>query len=69
MAKEFGMTFFETSAKTGMNVDEAFMHIGQEIKNKAPSTGGQPANRPQGSIKVTSNSKDSSKKKGGCCKK
>ena len=27
LAKEFGMGFFETSARSGLNVNEAFFHI------------------------------------------
>jgi len=34
LAKEFGMDFFETSARTGMNVQETFISITKKIKDK-----------------------------------
>ena len=34
LAKEFGMAFFETSARTGHNVNETFFHISKAIKDK-----------------------------------
>ena len=34
LAKEFGMAFFETSARTGQNVNETFFHIATLIKDK-----------------------------------
>lgn len=33
MAKEYGMSFYETSARTGANVHEAFYQIGKSIKD------------------------------------
>jgi Ras family len=34
LAKEFGMAFFETSARSGHNVNETFFHISKSIKDK-----------------------------------
>ena len=37
LAKEFGMAFFETSARSGENVQEAFFHITKAIKDRLMS--------------------------------
>ena len=37
LAKEFGMDFFETSARTGQNVQETFITITKKIKDKLAS--------------------------------
>lgn len=34
LAKELGLTFFETSAKNNINIDSTFRYIAEEIKNK-----------------------------------
>ena len=60
LAEEFNMKFYETSAKTGQNVEEAFRYLTGEIlkiyKNKEGHAGG-----------VTLNGKDD-KEHHGCCK-
>lgn len=39
LADEFGMKFFETSAKMGINVERAFLDVAQDVKRGMP--GGQ----------------------------
>ena len=34
LAEELAMEFYEVSAKTGENINEAFIHISRDIKNK-----------------------------------
>merc|ERR1711934_762548 len=46
LAKEFGIKFFETSAKNNTNVEEAFNAIAKAIKNKKPAS--EPAPGPSG---------------------
>ena len=59
LAEEYNMKFYETSAKTGQNVEEAFTYLTREIlkiyKNKEGHTGG-----------VTLNGNDA-KEPQGCC--
>uniref|UniRef100_A0A672PLC7 Ras-related protein Rab-37-like n=2 Tax=Sinocyclocheilus TaxID=75365 RepID=A0A672PLC7_SINGR len=35
LAREYGVIFLETSAKTGLNVDEAFMTVGKELVRRS----------------------------------
>ena len=69
LAREFKMTFFETSAMTDINVDEAFMTIAKQVKNRLENfdpTVPLPGVTGAGTAKV--NSKNlKTKKKGGCC--
>lgn len=46
LAKLFGCTFIETSAKQRINVDEAFYHVVRDIRrfNKEQQGGGGPGN-------------------------
>ncbi len=65
LADEYKMAFFETSAKTGVNVKEVFYYAAREIKARTgPTLGGTP-----GAVKVTNamlQKKDYGKKKR-CC--
>jgi GTPase SAR1 family protein len=67
-AKEFadslGIPFLETSAKNATNVEQAFMTMAAEIKNRlqtvpSTTTGGQPA--------LNINKPPTTKSSGGCC--
>nr|XP_008541542.1 PREDICTED: ras-related protein Rab-26 [Equus przewalskii] len=42
LAKEYGLPFMETSAKTGLNVDLAFMAIAKELKQRSMKAPGEP---------------------------
>merc|ERR1711865_1269215 len=49
LAKEYGIEFFETSAKTNVKVEEAFTAIARAIKNRKPPT---PNPQPSTSVNV-----------------
>ncbi|CAI9762043.1 unnamed protein product [Fraxinus pennsylvanica] len=42
LADEYGIKFFETSAKTNMNVEEVFFSIGRDIKQRLSMTDSKP---------------------------
>lgn len=65
LADEYGLEFFETSAKTGLNISELFQHIAHNIikdKKKTTTTGGGR----EGTLTISKKDKDK-KDKGGCC--
>ncbi|RUS17568.1 24 kDa ras-like protein [Endogone sp. FLAS-F59071] len=68
LAKAFGCTFIETSAKQRINVDEAFYNVVREIRrfNKDQETRGRPttgnASYPKQQFDV-----DDSQRSSGCC--
>uniref|UniRef100_A0A669E150 small monomeric GTPase n=1 Tax=Oreochromis niloticus TaxID=8128 RepID=A0A669E150_ORENI len=60
LAKEYGVPFMETSAKTGVNVDLAFHAIGKELKHRATQQPNEPKFQIHDYI-------ESQKHKTGCC--
>ena len=64
MAKEYSIHFFETSAKSDINVEKAFITIATDVKNRLIADGG--AGGPSGGQKLT-NAAATAPKKGGCC--
>ncbi|XP_069510971.1 ras-related protein Rab-37 isoform X5 [Ambystoma mexicanum] len=60
LAKEYGVPFMETSAKTGVNVDLAFLAVAKELKQRAGRHPNQPAFQIHEYI-------EAQKKKNSCC--
>ncbi|KAH1182668.1 hypothetical protein KIL84_004160 [Mauremys mutica] len=58
--QEYGVPFMETSAKTGMNVELAFLAIAKELKQRAVQQPDEPRFQIQDYI-------ESQKKKSSCC--
>ena len=71
LARNFGCKFIETSAKSRINVDNAFYDIVREIRryNKEMSSySGAPGSNGQGSNGMKQlDHDDQGEKKGGCC--
>lgn len=60
LAKEYGVPFMETSAKTGLNVDVAFLAVAKELKQRAGRYPDQPTFQIHEYI-------EAQKKKSSCC--
>nr|XP_032832006.1 ras-related protein Rab-37-like isoform X2 [Petromyzon marinus]XP_032832007.1 ras-related protein Rab-37-like isoform X2 [Petromyzon marinus]XP_032832008.1 ras-related protein Rab-37-like isoform X2 [Petromyzon marinus] len=60
LAKEYGVPFMETSAKTGTNVELAFMAIARELKHRAIKL-------PNDKFRIQDYINSEKKKKSGCC--
>lgn len=70
LADEYNIKFFETSAKSNINVVEAFTVIASDIKRRLMdnpnSAGGAAQNKPQ-NLQLKANAGKDDKKEGGCC--
>lgn len=66
LADEYGLEFFETSAKTGLNISELFQHIAHSIikdkKKSGTTTGGR-----EGTVTIKKKDEESKSDKKGCC--
>mmetsp|Transcript_1640 Transcript_1640/g.2274 ORF Transcript_1640/g.2274 Transcript_1640/m.2274 type:complete len:153 (+) Transcript_1640:140-598(+) len=65
LAKEYGIKFFETSAKQNLNVDAAFTTITKDVKDRLVSVG-LPNNVPGGKVQIGKANTEAPKKKS-CC--
>ena len=66
LAKSFGIKFFETSAKTGTSVDDAFVTIASDVQKRLAAGGGGVGNENTLALDVTEKKKQGAG--GGCCK-
>ena len=65
LAKEYGMKFFDASAKNNLNVKETFYYLAKEVKDKTTPNAVQNANNGV-KLDTTSATKDGGMK-GNCC--
>jgi len=65
LATEFGMEFWEDSAKNNVNVEESFLSIAKSVKDRLVADGGA---GPTGGKGVRLNAQKGSGSKSGCCK-
>ena len=63
-ADQLGIPFLETSAKNATNVEQAFMTMAAEIKNRVGPPA--PSGQGQGQVKIESTPVQANKG-GGCC--
>ncbi|CBJ32986.1 Rab8A, RAB family GTPase [Ectocarpus siliculosus] len=64
LAAEYGIQFFETSAKNDINVEKGFITIAREVKDRLMADGPNPGSRAAGNVNLNA---QASKKKTGCC--
>lgn len=64
LAAEYGIQFFETSAKNDINVEKGFITIAREVKDRLMADGPNPGSRATGNVNLNT---QPSKKKTGCC--
>ncbi len=75
MANEFGVKYFEASAKQYINIDEMFTSIVTDVKNRVIAEGGQSSGSSSSkenrdTIKLsapTTENNQTKTNKGGCC--
>lgn len=67
LANEFGIKFFETSAKSNINVEEVFQSISKDIMQRLASTQDQPSASGANTIRVGNTPAGGGTKKAACC--
>ena len=65
LAREYSINFFETSAKSNINVTEAFMSIAQDIKTRLMDDPAANASANDGNVSLNNSSGAGGKKQ--CC--
>ena len=67
LAKEFGIEFWEASAKADINVEQCFMSMARAVKNRLVADGaGGTSGKPSGGLRLNGPASGGNKKNG-CC--
>ncbi|TKW17619.1 hypothetical protein SEVIR_5G379900v4 [Setaria viridis] len=66
LADEYGIKFFETSAKTNLNVEQVFFSIARDIKQRLSETDSKPEDKVV-NIRQDQGAEASSSQKSACC--
>eukprot|EP00850_Spirogloea_muscicola_P005608 SM000026S08857 [mRNA] locus=s26:143430:144733:+ [translate_table: standard] len=66
LADEFGIKFYETSAKTNLNVENVFFTIARDIKQRLAETA-DPKNEVKSNLVIKPDAKKNVKPKSTCC--
>lgn len=70
LAREYGVPFFEASAKTGAGVDDAFTHVAREVVARAAAAPGgawPPVSAGGGGVRLNSGGGAAARAKAACC--
>jgi len=69
LADEYGIKFFETSAKTNMNVEDVFFTIARDIKQRLAETDSKPeaAKNAKPDVKLLAGNSQQKPASGSCC--
>jgi len=69
LADEFGIKFFETSAKTNMNVEDVFFTVARDIKQRLAETDSKPeaAKSAKPDVKLSAGNAPQKPASGACC--
>jgi Ras-related protein Rab-8A len=67
LAKEFGIQFYECSAKNDINVDDAFIGIARSVKDRLVADGAGGPAKPTGGVQISNKQGPAAGKKPNCC--
>ena len=70
MAREYGVPFFEASAKTGAGVDDAFTHVARAVVARADASPGgawPPTSADGGGVRLSGGGSAGARAKAACC--
>lgn len=67
LADEYGLEFFETSAKSGLNISELFEHVAHSIIKDKKKPGATGSGAREGTVTIGKSKEGDKSDKKGCC--